>query len=340
MTQILQVIAEQGLDSFEKIKSHFSTAPFHIKVVEDVENNLYLMKYDQIKTDFSHPASLEARGIIFEKGTNRIVCFPFCKFFNDGEKYAAKIDWQTASVQHKYDGSIIKLYWLESKSKWMVATNGTTDARKATVGINEEKNFYTLFQDTLQSSKLDFSILNKECTYMFELLHPEQTIVVRYPEPKLIHIGTRNVKTLQESYESIGVEQVETFALQSLADCHRAASSLGPSREGFVVCDGSWNRVKIKGKVYLLLHHFIIGADFTEKELAVRLLLNGEWKEIEAYSQEPRLEEIGKMIQDTQTSAQRLAQKLCKIWQETMKKKPKNRKDIVIEFKKQENKYF
>ena len=64
-----------------------------------------------------------------EKNSNKIVCYPFSKLFNFGEKHTAKMDWETAVFTEKLDGSLIKLYFLESDNQWLIATNNTIDAR-------------------------------------------------------------------------------------------------------------------------------------------------------------------------------------------------------------------
>ena len=348
MTAILGVIADQRLDTMAKIKSFFSAEPYCLRVVDDEKNNLYLLKYDQVKTDFAYPAAQEARGIIFEKGTNRVVCYPFAKFFNAGEKHAAEIDWSTASVQHKYDGSIIKLYWLaaaaataaattdgEPKGQWMVATNGTTDARNAPADEQRGTTFYDLFKDAEKTAHLDYARLDTDCTYMFELMHPDQLIVVRYKTPRLIHIGTRNNKTFRESYESIGVEQAETFPLRTLSECRDAAARLGPSQEGFVVCDASWRRVKIKGSVYLKLHHTLTGNSLTDEEVAAQLILQGEQSELAAYEGDERIAGICKHIVTTDAKLDQAAARLEKIWNTVMAPKPTSRKEIALAFQRE-----
>jgi tRNA splicing ligase len=50
----------------------------------------------------------ECRGLILDESANwRIVAFPYTKFFNYGEEHAASIDWSTACVQEKLDGSLM-----------------------------------------------------------------------------------------------------------------------------------------------------------------------------------------------------------------------------------------
>ena len=63
-----------------------------------------------IDCDFSNPIVQESRGIILDLDNLEVVCWPFRKFGNYNESYADKIDWNTARVQDKIDGSIIKLW--------------------------------------------------------------------------------------------------------------------------------------------------------------------------------------------------------------------------------------
>ena len=61
--------------------------------------------------DFTDPLVKECRGIIIDLKNMKVVCFPFNKFGNYTEYYADNIDWNTARVQEKIDGSIVKLYY-------------------------------------------------------------------------------------------------------------------------------------------------------------------------------------------------------------------------------------
>lgn len=47
---------------------------------------------------------------------------PYKKFFNFGEDCAATIDWNTAKVQEKIDGSLISLYWYDDS--WHISSTG------------------------------------------------------------------------------------------------------------------------------------------------------------------------------------------------------------------------
>ena len=93
------------INQHEDWKELLQEAPYFLEVKED--EGYVLLKYNQIKSDFSQPIVQQARGIIVKYlhdcGFWKIVCWPFDKFFNYGESYAASIDWSSARVQEKID---------------------------------------------------------------------------------------------------------------------------------------------------------------------------------------------------------------------------------------------
>jgi hypothetical protein len=61
--------------------------------------NLVLFKYQQRNSPFSKQLVRECRGLILDEDDDwRVVSYPYKKFFNYNEKYAASIDWETAKV--------------------------------------------------------------------------------------------------------------------------------------------------------------------------------------------------------------------------------------------------
>lgn len=119
-------------------------------------------------------------------------------------------------------------------------------------------------------------ILNKDYTYIFELVSPETQIVIKYDKPHLYHIGTRNNITGKELIEDIGIEKPKEYSLKNLDDCINAAIKINQSedgevhsvkQEGYVVVDGQWNRIKIKSPDYLMLHHLSSNANFSKERI-------------------------------------------------------------------------
>jgi hypothetical protein len=294
MLKIQQIIEQERLQNIDAITSYFLNT-MGVKVKHHAEHGLLLFMYDLVSTDFAIAGASECRGTILrDKAPHEPVCVPFFKFFNIDEPRAAKIDWSTARVYEKLDGSIIKVYFHDGQ--WLVATNGTIDSRTTPVFNDrsaEPRTFYDLFIDARPAS-WNSALLNTDCTYMFELLHPMQLIVIEHAQPRLVHIGTRNNKTLVESYEPVPldggsfIEQAQSFSLRTRSDCVAAAAQLGAQQEGYVVVDGAWNRVKVKSPIYVSLHHSIVtaSAGASEKELRLRaaeIFLHGETEEVRSY---------------------------------------------------------
>lgn len=229
--------------------------PYFLIIVES--DGYILLKYNQLCSDFNNEIVRECRGLILDSDYNP-VCVPFFKFGNYGESYCPEIDWKTARVQAKIDGSLHKAFF--DRGKWHIATNGTINAYTAHIGEDVRckelglETFGDLFDVAAKNSGLDFSRLNKDNTYMFELVSPYSRVVVPYDKTEIYHIGTRNNRTLEEIDEDIGVQKPETFSINTLEDCIAAASALPYDKEGYVVVDGSWNRAKVKSPQYVIAH--------------------------------------------------------------------------------------
>jgi len=94
MLAIVRYIKEHGLEA--------ALTEFKLKS-RDYPNKV-LIKYDQIASSMGIEEVQDSRGLILEKGTWKILCLSFRKFFNSAEGHAATIDWDTAHILEKLDG--------------------------------------------------------------------------------------------------------------------------------------------------------------------------------------------------------------------------------------------
>ena len=305
-----------------------------IKVKED--DNFYIFNYD-IFADFSDEVVRNCRGIILDKNFN-IACYPFDKFCNYHETYHDDIDWSTARVQSKIDGSIIKLWFNKYTNEWQWSTNSIINAKDAINSYNE--NFLVLIKSTDNYKDIKFDLLDHNKTYIFELVGPSNKVVIFYDKPLLYHIGTRNNITCEESNDDIGIIKPVEYNLHSLNDCLQAVSELNKKLaesivqyEGFVVVDANWHRVKIKSPEYLLMHHIANG--ITKKQL-IELILTDDINIEEVKVQYPQYaklitsyeEQVERLIREAQVNMD-IARQLAKQYS--------NRKDIALQIK--NNKY-
>jgi T4 RnlA family RNA ligase len=240
--------------------------------------NLVCFKYG-MEADFSDPLVCEARGIIIDVVHQMVVCRPFDKFFNVQEQYAADIDWNTARVLEKIDGSLIKLYWYGGE--WVFATSSTCDADEASVAGYKGITYRDIIACADNYGKIPFDDLDKRCTYLFELVSPMTQVVIKYDKTTLYYLAARDNMTGEEKdYKLESFKTPKSFPLKTIAECLEAAEELNKdsdediTEEGFVVVDGKHNRIKIKSPAYVALHRAVTNKVFTVKRMT-ELFLQG-----------------------------------------------------------------
>lgn len=266
--------------------------PYCLKIKEDGPYTMF--SYDQIRSDFNIKLVREARGIIFRTGEwEQPVCWAFNKFGNYGESYAPEIDWDTAFVTEKIDGSLMKVWW---DGDWHISTNGCIDAFKAELNNVKMPDFGYYFLEALGKYYNSFGEfvagLETHRTYMFELVGPYNRVVVPYDEPDLYFLGARTNSSGEEFYCSefvagaMGLGKFKRpahYSLSSLDDCIKAAELKTWDDEGFVVADAHNNRVKIKSPAYVLAHFMRNNNVITRKHI-IRVIIENETAEFLCYA--------------------------------------------------------
>ena len=220
--------------------------------------HLVCLKYSQIESPMAEKVVQQSRGIILNEAKNwEVVSYAYDKFFNYGEPLAIPIDWQSATIYDKLDGSLMVLYYYDNQ--WRVQSSGTADGGGEVSGFNF--SFSQLFWRVWQ--ELNYPLPEeKEYCFIFELLTPYNRIVVKQPENNLVLHGVRNIKTLQEEKPQFWAEKydfnlVKTFPLSSWQDIINSAEKLEPTEaEGYVICDANFQRVKVKSSQYVAWAHF------------------------------------------------------------------------------------
>ena len=293
--KIQKFLRDHPEDWYELLKK----APFEL-IINEYPDGRVIFKYIQFASDFTEELVREARGIILQKGTWDIVCLPFSKFFNFGEPNAYDLNLLNSTIIEKIDGSIIKIYFY--KEKWHVATNGTIEADDATTH-DDKTTFEDLFFDVILPYRFEelTSSFYKDSTYLFELIHPMNRVVVDYQGKKeLIFIGARcNTSFVDDDIFKLQYHFVNEFDeirlpkkyvinihdLSELAAIADKANKSGADFEGFVVAETKdfeiIGRVKIKSPKYLKLHRLTGGPGVSNN--IINILLNGEQDEFEAY---------------------------------------------------------
>jgi hypothetical protein len=266
--------------------------------------NLVLLKYG-IDAAFMNPMVRECRGIILDEAKGwGVVSRAFDKFGNDGEGYVPEIDWSTARVQEKLDGSLCVLYHYDGA--WHVATSGTPDACGEVHAAGG--TFADYFWKTFNASGGRLSAQTDLC-FAFELMGPDNRIVVVHEKPWLRLLAVRNRVTgeqfLPDDFaEVIGIPAVRSFPLTSLDEIRASFEHISPvAQEGYVVVDGKFDRVKIKHPGYVALHH---AKDGMGPKAFVEIARTGEVSEVLS-----AFPEFTPLIEDAKARYEALVDRVC-----------------------------
>jgi RNA ligase len=193
--------------------------------------------------------TLSCRGLVIDVEGN-ILARPFQKFKNLEEYDPSEIDMsQEFDIFEKMDGSLIIVFYYKPQMKWIVASRGSF--------ISEQ---------CLEAQKMiDLNIydkLNKDYTYLFEIIYPENRIVVDYGNKRELVLLTviDTVSGFEFSYDLIFKTNskyftvVKKYVLKNIHDLHELKTLEEENREGFVVKFSNGLRVKVKFNEYVRLH--------------------------------------------------------------------------------------
>lgn len=322
MLKIQEYIKANGLDS--------AIAKFNLK--SRVYDNKILLKYDQLSspTLMALTEVQECRGLILDKNDWSVMSLAFTKFFNSEEGNAVKIDWSTAHVLEKLDGSCIQVYYDKYKNTWFAATTGTAEG-EGEVNNKLGTTFNDLFWKTLEekysiSKEIWDKTRMKRYCYVFELTTPYNIVVKPHGESSATLLTVRDLETLEEkSYEellmvgkSTGIPVVKAYDLNAkdVGALLRTFENMVWHDEGYVVVDANFNRIKIKNPAYVAVHH-LKGKNAEHNILEV--IKANELEEFGATFPD-RKDEMLKL----KTNYDALIAKLNMVWDELQNYRPKN----------------
>jgi RNA ligase len=200
--------------------------------------------------------TLMCRALVTDSDGN-IVAYPLKKFFNYSELVAKnEVPLENLfTIYKKMDGSLIQLF--HYKGNWVISSRGsfTSDHAKYALEI----------LDTLGTTKgVGVSMLDKDCNYIFELIHPDTRIVVDYGNRKdLVLLAIidqygqeRNINECINIFTL--VEELSTIDGSPVAvDFDALKDLVNDDEEGYVIKFASGKRMKIKGDEYCRLHRII-----------------------------------------------------------------------------------
>ena len=220
-------------------------------------DNLILIRYNRGITNLSEDLIRQFRGLIIEKNTHNIVSFPISGGI-DFEHFKNKVDWENCVIEESIDGTMIVLYYYNDQ--WNISTKTSLDGKCC---WNSNKTFHDLFIDTSKKVGLNYEILNKRFCYTFVLCHPECRNITNYKFPDIYHISSRNMETLIEIDEEIGIKKplllklnkYNKLKVKNFDELYKSLDKLNFDREGYMLYSKDRKyRVKLKSKSHKYVH--------------------------------------------------------------------------------------
>lgn len=209
------------------------------------------------------------RGLIVDAEYN-IIQRPFVKFFNYEEiEDKTTIPNLPFEAFEKLDGSLGILYWAGDEP--YIATRGsfTSDMAVHATWLLHER--YSEVTPRLDKSK----------TYLFEIIYPENHIVVNYGDTDDIFLlAVIDTETGEDEdlrgYENIGFKTTPRY--DGISDYKTIREHFsGDNKEGFVIKFSNGFRMKMKFAEYFRIHTLLCG--ISEKKI-FELVVNGQLSDL------------------------------------------------------------
>ncbi len=208
---------------------------------------LRILNYSQ-RTQFEwrwNAETMQCRGLIVDQQWN-VVSRPFPKFFSV-EQLHGVVPVESFEAYEKLDGSLGILYFEDGCPR--IATRGGFTSEQAQRA------------SAILATRYPDARFDPDCTYLFEIIYPENRIVVDYGDREelvllaIIETATGRERRLH-TYDSVFpvVKRYDGFSR-----FEELMATQDRSREGFVVRFQSGQRVKIKFAEYKRLHRLLAG---------------------------------------------------------------------------------
>ncbi len=220
----------------------------YVKETKHPTEDIYIYNYAK-KTQYEsiwNEVTIKCRGMIMDKN-GKILERPFERFFNLGELEGRNISipLEDFEVYDKLDGSLGILYWIGDKP--FIATRGSFNSEQAIHGTEILYKKYSHLFDRLSKSK----------TYLFEIIYPQNRVVVDYGKmDDIILIGVKDTITgIDLPMRELEFPLVKTF--KGIKDFRELTKLEEENKEGFVIKFNSGFRMKIKYDEYVRLHRIL-----------------------------------------------------------------------------------
>ena len=215
---------------------------------------LWLYNYNKRaqQKDMWNEATCACRGLIMDAERN-IVSRPFCRFLNHWDATPADIPDEPFTVTEKMDGSLGISYYYDGV--WYIATRGSFDSRHV---VRANQILHRKYASCLKR-------MRPEYTYLFEIIYPENRIIVNYGDrEELILLAVINTETGEEITD---IEDLTFSKLKTIEGCTSFDDVLklnNDHSEGVVVRFTGGSRLKVKFEKYKQQHSLMLSLTDTK----------------------------------------------------------------------------
>lgn len=218
----------------------------YVRMTKHPERPLYIYNYTA-KAQYEYmwnEVTMLCRGLILDE-QYEIVARPFTKFFNYGEVPDQQIPLLPFEVYDKMDGSLGILYWWNDRP--YIATRGAFMSDQA---IKATELLYDKYAKSIDQ-------LDKTKTYLFEIIYPENRIVIDYGHTEeLVLLAIVDIASgIETPLTDIGFPVVKRY--DGLNDLQAIRQMQMDDKEGFIIRFENGYRIKIKFTEYVRLHRII-----------------------------------------------------------------------------------
>lgn len=114
--------------------------------------------------------------------------------YTDYKKMVPELELDQFDVEPCIDGSLVRMWYNENDKRWQLSTTRKINADESF--WSSKKSISVLFREACPF--LLYEKLNKNFCYSFILRHPEHHQVFSVKAPSVLHVGTRDMNTLNE----------------------------------------------------------------------------------------------------------------------------------------------
>lgn len=263
MSYIRELIKNKPIDEIINV---YTKAPYFLQVKQDADS--FMMLFTE-KSDLTLPETRDATGIIFEKGTNKLLHFSFPKCYEQfstifnrtdeefknakeaKDSFPIELLNETSKVNLFFVGSMIKLYYVNGE--WKISSSKNLDGENSFWSC--KKSFKELFIEAIENSydikytefieKLDVNFC-----YTYLIQYKENCTPIKVNMSFAFLLNKVNTTTLEET-----IPDIDNFAIEKKVKDLFKNSNTAKINENYLVFDMDSDG-KVKNRIKIISDSF------------------------------------------------------------------------------------